>query len=900
MKTLTLNFTRWIVRLLVILGSVDFHAAAADLSQFPLEPCFGLPPDVASDPVPLRWDGSRVLVPVSINGADTRWFQLGTAERESFMDPKVAAELKLPEIPEFGAITKNLQAAGVEAGIVGSTNYFRVDRLRCGRAEVSDLRFFPMRLKEEGIHHAGQPDPNASSKSAVQVAGAIGWDLLRTLPFLLDEPGHQLVWQRQAAPPEGAVPVPVTEWHGYPHVEVTLGNGCKALALLIADGPYEVAIRRDFVKLHQERIWQGPKRAIHGMSNRAMADDDDGMPVDLLMWERPNVGRWLDIECGGMKATLPALAVVRGIPGADVKFGYGLLRRAQVLFDGPGKTLWIQAASTTPERSLAVHHRPAPSPQQLAEALSSAIMMNDAIAAKALAAAGVDLKANLPGRSPPLELACHWGSREVAIALLEAGAPVEPPKDRTITPLLSACETGNADLIQMLLKKGADPNRMVGEASPLILAASSGSPAAVKALEGRALLPAHPLERFQLAVSAATGGNFPFFRKWIATLPAEEVTMNANWPAIFESMLLAGSSEGVEWALETRGAGLAKTKVGLPPLIPAILPTRIEKTDVVREKLVKTLLAAGADPNAACKGVTPLLLAARHGNAAIVQQLLAAGAKVSAKDHKQRNALLRAASANQPVEMVRLLLKAGIDPNEVDSGSEATPLGLYARQGNVEACRALLEAGAAPEGDPMFESKPLMAAVSNFSAEEETMRSVVKLLLEHGASVTRLQDSDEGGKILLSAIFGRRANLIKDLAGAQRPPFEPDSAAAEYLAMACVTADPATVRAVLDLGITPSKPDAEGLTPLAKAAEAGMAGNMTVLLERGVSPDGAGPSGVPPIWMAAENGQARAVRLLLAAGANPNVVHPIRKSSPLEAAIARHDTSIVTLLEQAR
>lgn len=115
-----------------------------------------------------------------------------------------------------------------------------------------------------------------------------------------------------------------------------------------------------------------------------------------------------------------------------------------------------------------------------------------------------------------------------------------------------------------------------------------------------------------------------------------------------------------------------------------------------------------------------------------------------------------------------------------------------------------------------------------------------------------------------------------------------------------MTAEPVTVRAVLDLGINPSTPDETGLSPLANAAGAGMVANMAVLLEHGVSPDDAGSLGVPPIWMAVANGQTRAVRFLLAAGASTDTAHPVRKSTVLEVARSRRGRTIISLLEKER
>ena len=94
-------------------------ARAADLQIASFEPRFELPPEVATDVVPLRWLPQAVMVKVSINGTDAGWFELGTGNKESFIDPAVAAKLKLPEIPEFGPVTRDIQKTDHQTGPLG-------------------------------------------------------------------------------------------------------------------------------------------------------------------------------------------------------------------------------------------------------------------------------------------------------------------------------------------------------------------------------------------------------------------------------------------------------------------------------------------------------------------------------------------------------------------------------------------------------------------------------------------------------------------------------------------------------------------------------------------------------------------------------------------------------------
>jgi ankyrin repeat protein len=322
---------------------------------------------------------------------------------------------------------------------------------------------------------------------------------------------------------------------------------------------------------------------------------------------------------------------------------------------------------------------------------------------------------------------------------------------------------------------------------------------------------------------------------------------------------------------------------------------RIEKSDAIRERLVRKLLAAGADPNASRKGITPLLLASRHGTSGIVKALLAAGAKTTNTDNKMRNALLRAATANQAADLIAPLLKSDIDLNAVDSGTNLSAIGIYAMFGNLEACTALLAAGADPNAKSPFGYTPLEVAANGSSTADEDNVAVFSLLLEHGAK-PEAEDNTKPG-MLFGAIVMRRSSLIKSLVDAGAPVNKEMYRKIMPVALAAAASDRATLKTLLDLGADPKTLDVKGISPLAHAAAAGRADNMKLLLDRGVSPDATDPLGVPPIWVAAYCGQTRAVRLLLAAGAKPDAIHPTHKTTALETARARHDPALVTLLE---
>lgn len=95
------------------------------------------------------------------------------------------------------------------------------------------------------------------------------------------------------------------------------------------------------------------------------------------------------------------------------------------------------------------------------------------------------------------------------------------------------------------------------------------------------------------------------------------------------------------------------------------------------------------------------------GNMAILQDLLAQGVNVNARDEQGGTALMLAALAGN-AEVVRLLLERGADANAQSDGGN-TALIAAAGKGHVEILQILLDAGA----DPFIENKAGMTAAVN-------------------------------------------------------------------------------------------------------------------------------------------------------------------------------------------
>jgi len=158
------------------------------------------------------------------------------------------------------------------------------------------------------------------------------------------------------------------------------------------------------------------------------------------------------------------------------------------------------------------------------------------------------------------------------------------------------------------------------------------------------------------------------------------------------------------------------------------------------DKLVNQLLAAGADVNARDqRGESALMYACLHGKSDVllIRDLLAAGADVNATDRWGRTALYFAVQTTLPLlgrtegqgeAIVRQLIAAGADVNVADN-NQVSVLMKAARDSDIMTVRHLLRAGA----DVNKSSNNGETAIS--IARENGNFAVVRLLIQYGAKI---------------------------------------------------------------------------------------------------------------------------------------------------------------------
>jgi len=260
---------------------------------------------------------------------------------------------------------------------------------------------------------------------------------------------------------------------------------------------------------------------------------------------------------------------------------------------------------------------------------------------------------------------------------------------------------------------------------------------------------------------------------------------------------------------------------------------------------VDLLLKAGAKvTNADDYGETPLTLACANGDAAIVDKLIKAGADVNAaRFYNETPLMIAAASGN--ADVVRALITHGAKIDDVESRKGQNALIWAAAEGNSEAVAALLKAGANPNVASKAGFTPLV-----FTAENGDVKSAASLIAA-GADVS--YTVPRASSTLLIAVTANKHEVAKLL---------------------------------VEKGAAVTAKDPTGTTPLHTAAELGDIEMVKLLIAKGADVNAATvprqgdrkgilqrpPTGQQtPLMIAARVNRPDIMKVLVEAGANPKL-----------------------------
>src|SRR5437773_4457685 len=373
-------------------------------------------------------------------------------------------------------------------------------------------------------------------------------------------------------------------------------------------------------------------------------------------------------------------------------------------------------------------------------ALHWAVVWNNEEAVNLLLRAGADAKARNRYGATPLSEAVTSGSATIVEALLKAGAdPKTLTTEEGETVLMTASRAGNVDVVRILLNRDADVNareKYKGQTA-LMWAAAERHPAVVKLLmEHGADWKVRSIDRetkvpklsAASSISPIARGGFTAlsFTAREGDVESARVMLDAgvdiNYGDVDNTSALVVAIMNKQYSfakfLLERGADPnivdAYGRTALYAIVDirnedwSALPARKGEDPLPSLEIVKELLARGANVNAALTanlpgrsgmdsgdttldaGTTPLMRAARAGDAAVMRLLLAKGAdpKLTTKDGS--TALMFAAgvgyrdkntrgSESEALDGLKILVEAGLDLAQANSRGETALHGAAGR-----------------------------------------------------------------------------------------------------------------------------------------------------------------------------------------------------------------------------
>src|SRR3989441_614263 len=405
--------------------------------------------------------------------------------------------------------------------------------------------------------------------------------------------------------------------------------------------------------------------------------------------------------------------------------------------------------------------------------VADAVMKENKQAVRSLLQKKADVNGAQVDGTTALHWAVRWDDLETADLLIRAGANVSAATRAGATPLQLAATNGNGAMIEKLIKAGADPNvplTKYGDTA-LMMAARTGKPDAIKALvDNGAQINAVETWGGTTALMWAVSESHPD----AATLLIDRgANVNARSKIVPSEGGRAASKNGNIVAVPRDLLPGEKQKKdyygGFTPLHFAVRQGDMEST--------RRLVAAGADVNAvSADGKEPLALAVYNGNYEIASFLIDNKADVNHADAEKFTALFWAVDRRNmetnpgipwmvtmdPMPLIKKLLASGADPNAfVDniptsrrSALNLTPRTTFAtalaRAGfsaDMELVRLLVSYGADPNIVSSHNETPLMQAagyawIDGYSRGKSNAErlEVLKLLVQLGANVNAADD----------------------------------------------------------------------------------------------------------------------------------------------------------------
>ena len=451
-------------------------------------------------------------------------------------------------------------------------------------------------------------------------------------------------------------------------------------------------------------------------------------------------------------------------------------------------------------------------------------------------------------------------SKETLQAIINHGADVNSTNKNNVTSLMTACENGNIDAIDVLLNAGANPNIADTEGVTCIHHAVNGGC-------NKEILQAIISLVADINASNMDGETALLIACQKGNIDAIDILLNAGAdPNIADSVgvtciqhvVFEACSKETLQAIINHGADVNSTnKNNVTSLMTACENGNIDAIDV--------LLNAGANPNIAdTEGVTCIHHAVNGGcNKEILQAIISLVADINASNMDGETALLIACKKGN-IDAIDILLNAGADPNIADSVGVTCIQHVVFEVCSKETLQAIISHGADVNATNKNNLTALMIACMKGNID------VINVLLNAGADHS-IVDTDGKTWIHYAVRGGSSKETLQVIINHGADVNATNKNNLTALMIACMKGYIDAIDVLLSAGADPSIADTKGETWIHYAVQGDCSKEiLQATIDHGADVNSTNMNGETALLVACKNGNIDAIDVLLNAGADPN------------------------------